>query len=718
MDSAKAAEKFGISRRRVEALCADGRIPGAKKVRGKWRIPSSARKPIDERTVIVVPDDQLSLFDAVKKDKKTTLSRAEVCRVLSVSPTTLKNWIRLGKIKSDPDGLTFDKKYISAVARAMKKGSGGPLTSRRNKKKKTGKSVAADYVKSKGNKEAVKELGAALPHLSRDEFKAVLAGCAVRLYLLSRGLGTEDYSLQSAIEADGEFGSLVYDLIGKNELSDRQRGPFLKALSSGIEFVPWEDTLGFVYLSLSDLSDRKGTGIYFTPGDVVDHVLDLLALTGGLDGSSATDPCCGTGNFLLALAKRGFPAESLYGTDIDEISVSVARINLYLNDPSLKADSLRKTVVRGDSLSNRKNGNYSLVVGNPPWGYEFGERQLSSLSKKYVSADKKGAESYDLFVERGLDLLAEGGRLAYVIPEAFLNVSSHEEARREAGKRASVSFVSFVGNVFSDVQCPAVLLGLEKRAGGEVTGCVVERDGKRFTVGKGRPPFTDGSVFNANDAEWSALERISNVPGARYLKDHAKFALGIVTGNNKKFLKEGRADGYEPVLRGTDVFRFRTAEPGASIKFEPDKFQQCAPEELFRASEKLVYRFICDTPVFAYDEEGTLSLNSCNVLIPRIKGMGIKFVLAVLNSSAAAFFLDKKYMSVKLLRSHIESVPIPRADEEEEKRIEALTDDLIAGAGENVYEKLDLLISKLYGLTEEEIRTVKASVAGKNSFIL
>ena len=384
----------------------------------------------------------------------------------------------------------------------------------------------------------------------------------------------------------------------------------------------------------------------------------------------------------------------------------------------LKAGFLRKTVVCADTLANRKNDNYSLVVGNPPWGFEFGEKQLLSLSKKYASADKKGAESYDLFVERGLDLLADGGRLAYVIPEAFLNVSSHREARSAVAERASFSFVSFAGNVFSDVQCPAVLLGLEKKAGGNVSGCLVERCGTRFTVGEGRPRFSDGSIFNANDAEWSALEKITAVSGAKYLKDHAIFALGIVTGNNKEFVAESGSDGYEPVLRGTDVFRFRTADPGAFIKFEPDKFQQCAPEEIFRAKEKLVYRFICDTPVFAYDDGGTLSLNSCNVVIPQIRGIGIKYILSVLNSSAAAFFLNKKYGSVKLLRSHIESVPIPRADDSQAKRVEELADKLISGGSADVYEKLDGIVSNLYGLTEEEIKTVRGSVAGKNSFII
>ncbi len=718
MDSAKAAAKFGISRRRVEALCAEGRVPGARKVKGKWQIPSSAVKPIDERSADVVPEDQLSLFDTIKKDRKTTLDRAEVCRILSVSPTTLKNWVRLGKIKSDPDGATFDKKYISSLSRSMKKGEDGRLRTRRNKNKKTGKSVASDYVGSTGNKEAVKRLASLLTSLSLDGMRSALAGCAARLYLLSRGGSTEGASFSSVLESGSEFRSLMTDLVGGNKLTEKQNRTFDTAVSSEISFVPWEDTLGSVYLSLSDVSDRKHSGIYFTPDAIVERTLDLIYSTGGIKNGAAIDPCCGTGNFLLALAKRGFPVSSLHGADVDEISVSLARINLFLNSPTTGADSLRKMIVRTDSLASRKEADYSLVVGNPPWGYEFEKSRLASLAKKYESADKKGAESYDLFVERGLDLLGEGGRLAYVIPEAFLNVSSHGAARADVGKRASFSFVSFVGNVFSDVQCPAILMGLEKRAGGDVTGCVVERGEKRFTVGKGRPAFSDGSVFFSDDAEWSALSRISSAPGARYLKGHAKFALGIVTGNNKEFLSEERLEGYEPVLRGTDVRRFRKTEPSVYIKFEPEKFQQCAPEEIFRASEKLVYRFICDSPVFAYDKDRTLSLNSCNVLIPGIKGVGIKYVLAVLNSSAASFYLNKKFRSVKLLRSHIESVPIPRADEATAKRIEESVDALIAGGTSDVYEKIDSLIFNLYGLTDEEIKTVRSSVSEKNRFLL
>ncbi len=43
------SEKWGISGRRIQRLCAEGRIPGAMKVGAYWAIPEKAEKPKDER---------------------------------------------------------------------------------------------------------------------------------------------------------------------------------------------------------------------------------------------------------------------------------------------------------------------------------------------------------------------------------------------------------------------------------------------------------------------------------------------------------------------------------------------------------------------------------------------------------------------------------------------------------------------------------------------
>ncbi len=47
--AAEMAVKWGISRRRVQIFCAEGRVEGAVKIGSTWIIPSNARKPEDPR---------------------------------------------------------------------------------------------------------------------------------------------------------------------------------------------------------------------------------------------------------------------------------------------------------------------------------------------------------------------------------------------------------------------------------------------------------------------------------------------------------------------------------------------------------------------------------------------------------------------------------------------------------------------------------------------
>lgn len=43
------SKKWGLSKRRIQVLCQDGRLPGAMKVGSYWVIPIDAEKPKDER---------------------------------------------------------------------------------------------------------------------------------------------------------------------------------------------------------------------------------------------------------------------------------------------------------------------------------------------------------------------------------------------------------------------------------------------------------------------------------------------------------------------------------------------------------------------------------------------------------------------------------------------------------------------------------------------
>ena len=49
LSTRQASEKWGITPRRIQVLCAEGRIPGAIRIGEIWGIPENVEKPLDAR---------------------------------------------------------------------------------------------------------------------------------------------------------------------------------------------------------------------------------------------------------------------------------------------------------------------------------------------------------------------------------------------------------------------------------------------------------------------------------------------------------------------------------------------------------------------------------------------------------------------------------------------------------------------------------------------
>ncbi len=45
----EAAEKWGLSERRLQTICSEGMIPGVVKFGHAWAIPMDAKRPVDKR---------------------------------------------------------------------------------------------------------------------------------------------------------------------------------------------------------------------------------------------------------------------------------------------------------------------------------------------------------------------------------------------------------------------------------------------------------------------------------------------------------------------------------------------------------------------------------------------------------------------------------------------------------------------------------------------
>ena len=61
----------------------------------------------------------------------------------------------------------------------------------------------------------------------------------------------------------------------------------------------------------------------------------------------------------------------------------------------------------------------------------------------------------------------------------------------------------------------------------------------------------------------------------------SKWALGIVTGNNKKHLKTKPGLGLEPIYTGKEIQPFCIDKPRYFVHYDRTVFQQTAPDEYY-----------------------------------------------------------------------------------------------------------------------------------------
>ncbi len=670
----------------------------------------------------------------------------ELCQQLSISRATGRNWLRLGKIESqgeNSDGqVCFTEDYVRELRQSFKNGERKALRSRRNKGYVSGKGFYDRYVSEDCESiDVVKKLAGMLVEQSisvtETAMRALLADCALKLLV---NIPETNELLRDYIDGRltvGVWSILLDDIIQDKKEIEAWISEHNDLLDISYKYQRGEDVLGLLYMSVRDIGIRKAAGSYFTPTDIVRNmIMDVSQdLESGLKGKKVLDPCCGTGNFLIQ-----FPDDvdicNIHAFDIDMLSVQLARFNLALariaGREDGKAEDDIRTICENVECRNflvkseeriSDTEKYDVIIGNPPWGYKFDSAAQKTLRENYKTAAGRGAESYDIFVEWAFELLDDDGMLAFVLPEALLDVRNHSAARQIIANTANVRRVRFLGNVFHGVQCPAVALHLKKSVEpGHSIGARISRAGEEFVVGTDRPLDAGGFLLRLNDGEYRLLDKLEKSDNCIFLRGQADFALGIVTGDNDRYLSEECADGMEGVITGASVYRYRYGEPERFIASDISLYQQAAPERIYRAPEKLIYRFINRQLVFAYDDGRHLTLNSCNVVIPHVQDLDMKYIMAVLNSRMAQYIYEKRYNAVKVLRSHIESLPIPAADGNTQRDIISKVDELIL-AGTNayvtdqieqfrVYDEIDDIVRHLYSVKDEEYEFIKQALSG------
>ena len=472
------------------------------------------------------------------------------------------------------------------------------------------------------------------------------------------------------------------------------------------------------------------------------------------------DPACGSGAFLVAvfdllaaeyrrvvehLASLGddidfdpfdeIVTKNLYGVDVNAESVEITRLALWLKTARNKhrLQNLEATIRVGDSLIDdakfsdhpfdwRKafasifaDGGFDVVIGNPPYvRMELIKPVKPYLEKKYVVADDR-TDLYAYFLERGIGLLKECGRLGFITSSTFFRTGSGEKLRTFLGDNVGIEAVIDFGDlqIFEGVTTYPTIITLCK--GGTKDGALAflnigdalpkdlnaafaarATSMPRSRLGSGSWQFEGDKLAQLRDKVVRGKKTLGEVYGAPL--------YGIKTGFNEAFVvdQETRdrlvkrdkksAKLLKPFLRGEDIKRWRVESedlflintPRGKVDindypairdwllpFKPELEKRATKQEWWELQQaQLAYQSHFSSPKILYPditESAKFSIDSSGLFIDCTVFQIVNAdpaLLCYLNSKAAWYFWKRLTPElrggfVRLKAQYVSLLPIP-----------------------------------------------------------
>ena len=426
---------------------------------------------------------------------------------------------------------------------------------------------------------------------------------------------------------------------------------------------------------------------------------------------------------------------------------------------SSKRGRKAKAVVPAPLLESKLEGGFDAIVGNPPYlgGREWkeeGGRRYDYFVEKYAVAEYQ-FDIYSLFLEQGIRLLKQGGRLGFITPNTWLNNQGSTKLRQFILRNSSIVSITDYSRtkVFVDAVVLPILTILQRddRPSGNVdiylpdTGQVI----LSHQISQSVWAEDEQRIFNIGLRHWDVAIRRKIENGSVPLELLAEVKFGIKlyeTGKGTPAQKPSDAEnhvfeatkklssGYRRYLEGKDVNRYAVTWKDRWLKYGGNLAAPRDPK-LFQGQRLLVRRIVGERLIATFTDDDYVTSQLLQIVKPLEQNQA-KYFLAVLNSSLQAYYFKKKYnrqdKTFPEIRIYeLAALPIRQtslsntADKSRHDRMVALVEQMLVAqkqlaaaqsdADKDFYgnkcagldHQIDTLVYELYALTPEEITIVE-----------
>ena len=230
----------------------------------------------------------------------------------------------------------------------------------------------------------------------------------------------------------------VFEVDDRIRLSSNALGFIVEKLQDISLVESASDAKGLAFQKFLSRHEKGDRGQYFTPEPVVDFCVKIIQPQ---KNETVIDPACGSGGFLLSSLKHfrkidpdadmSMIVESqLFGLDISRSATRIARMKLLLETggtPNIFCCNALDSLETIQETMGRNDG-FDVILTNPPFGakisddsllsrFEMGHKWSCDKGRYYRTKTTHNSQTAEiLFIERSLQLLRPGGRMAIVLP--------------------------------------------------------------------------------------------------------------------------------------------------------------------------------------------------------------------------------------------------------------------------------------------------------------
>ena len=372
-----------------------------------------------------------------------------------------------------------------------------------------------------------------------------------------------------------------------------------------------------------------------------------------------------------------------------------------------------------------KNGGFDLVVGNPPYGVNFDEK-----NKKYLENFDKLVPDYEIyiyFISLYKKILKENGYLSYIFPNTFLSTLFGLKYRENLFKSISIKEIVDLSNdnTFADASVRTIIFSF-KNIFSEYESIFIKIDNKNFKLFEKydkneimKNIENISSLFFQNKNEKEIVKKIKE---NNKIKDYFEISQGLIPydkyrGHDEYTIKNRiwhsnvpKDETYRKELKGGDITQYLLNWNG-ELWISYGDWLAAPREKKFFINERILIREITGDKLFAcYTNEEYYNTPSLINIINEKQILDLKYILTILNSKLIGWYHNKtspkanKGLFPKILVNDVRNLPIKEISLEAQQPFIEKADKMLS-----LNKDLQSMISKFQRLIQNEFNLEKLS---------